>query len=766
MAMTKTYASEQGRSGFSGNPAINGGVDCTACHTTGAARPSVSIFGPNDMNAGQTYQFSVVISGGPAVTAGVAISIGDSSGDLRSVDSRLRRFGSELSHSQPQRLSGGAITFNFQWTAPNYNTNTTMYVGANSTNGRLDLLGDGIATATHSLRVTNGTVSPPVDPPVEPAQIKLERYTEGLQQPVSIANAGDGRLFVLERAGRIRIVDPGGSLRTEPFLDITSRVDSSAGEMGLLGLAFHPRYATNNYFYVYYTYDPGNGAAKRTRISRFERSGNPNIGRPQSELVMLEFEQPYPNHNAGDMHFNTDGFLYIASGDGGSGGDPQNFAQNPTSLLGKILRINVNTETGAGNPPDCNLISGNNYRVPVSNAFNDGPGNGCGEIYASGLRNPWRFSFDSLTGDLWIGDVGQNNIEEVNHVAFGGAAGMNFGWRCKEGSSDFKPQGCSGTFFKPVHERNHSTGDCSVTGGYVYRGSSIPSLVGKYVFSDYCNPSIRTLTRSGSAWQANVVLTTGGLGTPTAFGQDNNGELYVASLTQGRIYRITQNSAPAPTPTLTILSRRYNEGAANATVPVTLNTATSREVSVTLFTRSGTATTGQDFYGFSQVVTFAPGEVRKNIPITIRSDNRIEGDEQFTLHLVRPTNGRLSGSGVTTSTIVDGTNGSLPVLSINNVTVNETTQPFSIPARLSAAASTPVTGRIFTRIVTARGGQDYYGFTQSFTIPAGQTTAFIPVTVLNDNVSESTETFKLITIDLVGARLATPQATVTIIDDD
>ncbi|MGI9589781.1 MAG: PQQ-dependent sugar dehydrogenase, partial [Myxococcota bacterium] len=365
-----------------------------------------------------------------------------------------------------------------------------------------------------------------------------------LDQPVALATAGDDRLFVAERAGRILIVESDGSV-LDPYLEIQSAVDSSVSEQGLLGLAFHPGHASNGFFYVYYTVDPGPGL-DRSRVSRFTVSADPNVADPASEVVLLEFEQPYANHNAGDIQFGPDGYLYIASGDGGSGGDPLDLGQTTSSPLGKILRIDVD---GSGGAPDCDLSGGANYRVPPGNAFDDGSGGaGCDEIWALGLRNPWRFSFDRATGDLWIGDVGQNAFEEIDFIPAGTASGLNLGWRCYEGESEFNTAGCGSGYFMPIHTPAHSTGNCSITGGFVYRGAAEPGLTGRYFFTDFCNTAIRTVTRNGSEFLVDEVLPAGAIAQPVAFGEDSAGELYIASLA-GDVFRIRDNS-PREVPAL------------------------------------------------------------------------------------------------------------------------------------------------------------------------------------------------------------------------
>jgi glucose/arabinose dehydrogenase len=336
--------------------------------------------------------------------------------------------------------------------------------------------------------------------------------TSGVRQPLLVTHAGDGsgRLFVIEQPGLIRVIQD-GALRPEPFLNITARVQSG-GERGLLGLAFHPAYRSNGRYYVNYTRVPDGG----TIVAEYTVSQNPNVSQ-QRERVLLFVPQPYPNHNGGMIAFGPDGFLYVGLGDGGSAGDPQNRAQNPGELLGKMLRIDVN-RSDRGLP----------YAIPADNPH--AAGGGRPEIFASGLRNPWRFSFDRRTGELWAADVGQHSWEEIDIVRRGG----NYGWRIMEGNHCFNPpQGCpTAGLVPPVAEyATGKDGRCSITGGYVYRGARIPSLVGTYVYGDYCSGEIFGL--SGGRAQ---LLVSSRLRI-TSFGEDEAGELYVAGH-NGTIHRL------------------------------------------------------------------------------------------------------------------------------------------------------------------------------------------------------------------------------------
>jgi glucose/arabinose dehydrogenase len=302
-----------------------------------------------------------------------------------------------------------------------------------------------------------------------------------------------------------------------PFLDIQERVNDGANEQGLLGLAFHPRYAENGYFFVNYT-----GANDETVIARFSVTSDPNRADPASEKVILTIDQPYRNHNGGDLAFGPDGYLYVGMGDGGSAGDPEQRAQNPQSLLGKMLRLDVD--------------NGDPYGIPTDNPFVT-RGDVALEIWAYGLRNPWRFSFDRATGDLYIADVGQNAIEEVNIQPADSAGGENYGWDFLEGSQPFEGAAPADTVL-PVAEYARGDG-CSVTGGYVYRGAALPELNGVYFFGDYCSGLIWSLQRDAAgAWRrATFGETDFNIGS---FGEDAAGELYVLDHRGGGVYQIVR----------------------------------------------------------------------------------------------------------------------------------------------------------------------------------------------------------------------------------
>ncbi len=343
------------------------------------------------------------------------------------------------------------------------------------------------------------TPPPPVDTSTfpNPDNYTWELIASNLDRPVDLQPDGSGRLFVVEKIGHIHIIENGQLIQT-PFLNIDDRVNDSSNEMGLLGLAFHPNYTQNGYFYVNYT-----GSGGDTFISRFQVSDDPNLANPSSEVNLLRINQPYPNHNGGTLQFGPDGFLYAGLGDGGAAGDPMGNGQSLGTLLGKILRLDVD--------------SAEPYIVPADNPFGN-------EIWAYGLRNPWRISFDTLTGDLYIGDVGQNQWEEIDYLPAGSPGGTNFGWNFREGNHEFKEGDGPGDLVDPIVEYSHREGGCSVTGGYVYRGS-MPEWNGIYLYGDYCSGYIWGLINSDSGWREQLLFDMDI--NITSFGQDEAGEVYL-----------------------------------------------------------------------------------------------------------------------------------------------------------------------------------------------------------------------------------------------
>jgi glucose/arabinose dehydrogenase len=363
------------------------------------------------------------------------------------------------------------------------------------------------------------TLAPtPVPQPV--GRIELEPVASGFNQPTYLTHAFDNRLFVVEQRGRIYVVEAGRPLEP-PFLNIEGRVGSTASEQGLLSVAFHPNYAENGRFFVNYTNRQGDTVIARYLVS----AGDPNRADEDSEQVLMLIGQPYGNHNGGQIKFGPDGYLYVGMGDGGSGGDPLNHGQNPATLLGALLRIDVDFQEGEAP-----------YAIPPDNPFvaDDGRRN---EIWATGLRNPWRFSFDAATGDLYLADVGQNAWEEVNFQPAGSTGGENYGWNIMEGAHCYRAQDCDRNgLVLPVAEYGRE-GGCSITGGYVYRGRRFPELAGNYFFADYCTGTIWSLVRLESgAWQQTVVY--GGGFAVSSFGAGFDGELYVLDHRRGDVYRL------------------------------------------------------------------------------------------------------------------------------------------------------------------------------------------------------------------------------------
>lgn len=343
-------------------------------------------------------------------------------------------------------------------------------------------------------------------------------FAKGLSAPTAIASSGlegDTQLFIAERAGRVRSIDTSGKV-SEPVLDISQDVLAS-GEMGLLGLAFDPKFATNNYFYVFYI-----NKQKKTVVARYALGTE--TSRPGPPKVLLTLQQEYGNHKGGELQFGPDGYLYVGIGDGGGSGDPHNRGQDKNTFFGKILRIDVS--------------KGDPYSVPDTNPFVKTTA-AKPEIWAYGLRNPWRFSFDRASGDMYLADVGQNAYEEINFQPAGSKGGQNYGWRCYEGNHDFNKKDCKDKdqYVSPAIEYDHSNNRCSVTGGFVYRGDREPSLDGKYIYGDFCSGELFYAEKHQDTWKQTVAASTDH--AISTFGQDVKGELYYADLNTGTIYRIT-----------------------------------------------------------------------------------------------------------------------------------------------------------------------------------------------------------------------------------
>jgi glucose/arabinose dehydrogenase len=377
-----------------------------------------------------------------------------------------------------------------------------------------------LASAT-SIDVAAGVRSAPV-----PKNVKFETVATGLQNPLLVTHAGDAsnRLFIVQRGGQI-LIHQNGALNATPFLDVSALLASDGGEQGLLGLAFDPNYESNGTFYIVYT-----ALSYAVTLARYTVSANPEVANATGE-ILLSIPKTRTNHNGGMIAFGPDGYLYMSVGDGGGGGDPDNNAQDRTALLGKILRLDV---SGAGA-----------YSIPSTNPYYNNPNPAIKqEIWAYGLRNPWRFSFDRSTGDLIIGDVGQNAQEEIDFQLAGAAGGQNYGWRILEGNLCYLPAVCTppANYVPPVMVYNHGTNDsngCSVTGGYVYRGSNFPALVGVYLYADFCLGKIWGLTRNASnEWVTTLAADTDFM--ISSFGEDEQGELYFFDYTTGSLLHIVE----------------------------------------------------------------------------------------------------------------------------------------------------------------------------------------------------------------------------------
>jgi glucose/arabinose dehydrogenase len=402
------------------------------------------------------------------------------------------------------------------------------------------LPGDAAAAAALASMRQPQAVERTVPTAFDPSKVRigLSLVAGGFVSPVLVTSAGDGsgRLFVVEQAGRIRVIS-GGSVLATPFLDLRGSI-ASGGERGLLGLAFHPKFPATPYVYVNFTDVNGN-----TAISRYTVGSNPNVALRSTGVRLMTIVQPYDNHNGGNLAFGPDDDLYIGMGDGGGAGDPGNRAQSLNSLLGKILRINVNAKS-----------PGKQYQNPPSNPYVGKTG--LDEIWSRGLRNPWRWSFDRATGALWIGDVGQGRYEEIDRsnplpTARAGR-GANYGWRVLEGRACYNPSsGCSTTGMQaPLVAYSHAVSgadNCSVTGGFVYRGVDHPILVGGYLYGDFCSGRM-WLVSANAASPATPTLVRDATASPqlaiSSFGESDVGELYVTDLNGGRVYRITASAKP------------------------------------------------------------------------------------------------------------------------------------------------------------------------------------------------------------------------------
>ncbi len=367
------------------------------------------------------------------------------------------------------------------------------------------------------------TPSPTLAPRLGVLRLGLSPVAQGLSAPLLVTHAGDGsgRLFIVEKTGAIRLLVD-GQIVERPYLNIADRITSSGYEQGLLGLAFPPDFAARGFFFVNYTDKNGD-----TVIGRFKVTSDPDLADPGSEFKVLGLDQPAANHNGGHIAFGPDGYLWIGTGDGGASNDRYGNGQNADTLLGKMLRLDVTTDPSQP------------YAIPAGNPWVDADWTGQdvrNEVWAVGLRNPWRYSFDRSTGDLWLADVGQNQIEEVNVVRFGSAGGLNFGWPIMEGAACFQQSGCNQAGLElPVVTYNHGNGDCSVTGGYVYRGEQYPALNGVYVYGDFCSGRIWGLDAASPGAPVLLLETRSSL---SSFGEDEAGELYLTDLGRGTVQQL------------------------------------------------------------------------------------------------------------------------------------------------------------------------------------------------------------------------------------
>lgn len=406
-------------------------------------------------------------------------------------------------------------------------------------------------TAVHPLSLLNAA-------PQNNLDLSLEFIADGLGLPTNMAQTGlpdDTRLFVVQQNGTIRIVTGTGRVLPTPFLDISSRTHLF-GENGLLSLAFHPDYARNGFLFVYYT----DKTSHNNHLSRFQVSPtDPNLADPNSEEILMTIVEPDEGHNGGDIKFGPDGYLYVPVGDGGlhDQNNPNPNPQDLSSPLGKILRVDV-TQTSP-HPPDCGSTL---YTIPSDNPFVDGPGGACDEVWAYGLRNPWRISFDQLDDSLFIADVGENNWEEVNWQTASSGGGENYGWPCYEANAPYNLDGCAppDAYIYPVFAYDHSAGSCSITGGYMYRGSRNPAMVGHYLLADFCSGTVWSLNQQNGIWQNNSYDLS--LTFPTTFGQDSTGELYVLEH-NGTLSHIVENT---PLPALAVRKTGPTESAAGAPI--------------------------------------------------------------------------------------------------------------------------------------------------------------------------------------------------------
>jgi uncharacterized repeat protein (TIGR01451 family) len=486
--------------------------------------------------------------------------------------------------------------------------------------------------------------------------IALTRYVSGFDKPVHITNAGDGsqRLFVVEQEGLIRIVK-NKTLLPKPFLDISARV-SCCGERGLLSVAFPPGYANKGYFYVNYTNNDGN-----TVVARYRVTTDPDIANPNSEEIILAIDQPFSNHNGGQLAFGPDGYLYIGMGDGGSGGDPQDNGQRPDTFLGKLLRIDV--ESGASP-----------YAVPPTNPFFQNR-TYRREVWAFGLRNPWRFSFDRQTGDLYLGDVGQGAYEEIDVQPNSSPGGENYGWRIMEGNHCYASNTCTQSGLTlPVVEYDHSQGNCSVTGGVVYRGQQFPRLQGVYFYGDYCSGIIWALKISSSAPQSRRVLDTSF--NISTFGEDDAGEAYLADLSGGVIYHITDANSPSGADLRVSLSDAPDPVVVNTNLTYSLTITNNGPSSTANVKISTTLPSGTTFVS----ATASQGSCSGTATVTCQLNTLANGATATVTVVVAPTaTGGLSLTAATSGDESDPTSGNNSATAVTTVSSSAPPSPTPPP---------------------------------------------------------------------------------------
>jgi glucose/arabinose dehydrogenase len=603
--------------------------------------------------------------------------------------------------------------------------------------------------------------------PAAAQSIALSPYaTSGISNPVGLAvpSDGTGRLFIVQQGGRIAIHD-GAQVLPTPFLDITALV-LSGGEQGLLGMSFHPDYPATPFFFVNYTCRSGSldcPSGGDTIIARYSVSANPNVADPASRRAMLAIDQPFANHNAGDLKFGPDGYLWIPMGDGGSGNDPFCFAQRDDTLLGKVLRIDV--DQSVNDPPF--------YGIPPDNPY-IGPGDPPDEVYARGLRNPFRFSFDRQTGDLFIGDVGQGAREEVDFTANGAGAAANYGWKimegtlCGGGGTGGCPPGVppcnSPVYTLPILEYDQSLGDCAIIGGFRYRGTQVPGLPGVYLYSDNCSGRIRAGTEGPpGTWTESLLLDTSL--NVASFGEDEAGELYVTDLAGDDVYRIV-SGGPTTVSIGDVTVTEGDAGTVSAVFTVSLSAAVAQTVTVQYATADGTALAGADYTAAAGTVTFPPATATRTVVVPVLGDVLDEDDETFTVDLSNPTGATIAdGQGV--GTIAD--DDPLPFLFAGDCVAMEGaagSTPCDFTVLLAPESGRTVGVAWATADGTATAGADYTAASGGLTFPPGATQQAVAVGVLGDAVAEGDEVFSLNLSSPVNATLADGQGTGTILDDD